>query len=95
MAWSKRTVLLAALTLTATLVIGGCSSKKKDPTPDKLTIKDVRGKTPGLYSISQSKGQLKNTEASAVNSWRRGLRTDINHIFLLNRNTRLTETTLP
>jgi hypothetical protein len=82
---------VGALTLGASLLMGGCASDPDAP----ITIKDVRGKTPELATITDSEGQFKNREARVLNSYLRGIRTDLSRALLFDQNTRLTEISLP
>ena len=90
MRWTKPVTVLAGLALASTMLLGGCAAKD-----DMITAKDVRGKTPELATMTRSEGQLKNLEARVINSYLRGLRTDINTILLLDDNNSLNYTTLP
>ena len=84
--------LLAAAGLTLMLIAGGCTTQAER---EFITAQDVRGKTPELATISRSEGQLKNKEARVINSYFRGMRTDISRLLLLDHNTRLTPYPLP
>jgi len=82
--------LIGCAALLVSLTLSGCASND-----DVLTARDVRGRTPDLYSVKHNKGQLKNKEARVINSYRRGWKTDLSRFLLLDHNTRLQETTLP
>jgi len=76
----------------AMLTLVGCTTPSER---QFITAKNVRGKTPELATITRSEGQLKNKEAKVINSYIRGMRTDISRVLLLDHNTRLVPYNLP
>jgi len=86
--------LFAAVTLAASLIaLSGCASGSED---DRfITAADVRGTTPELATITRSEGQLKNKEARVIDTYFRGLRSDISRALLLDTPTRLAPHPMP